>query len=106
MTPPNPSSQPQPDEDYRKRYEKLTGHSLRQCPVCHRGRMITVKLLATGHSPPAIPDTSGSIRQTANRCRPELEAVESEGGVVLQAFRPPCDQPSIMPHSCSPKPMN
>jgi len=29
-------------------------------------------------------------------------------GVVLRAFRPPCDQPntSIMPHSCSPKPMN
>ena len=29
-------------------------------------------------------------------------------GVVFQAFRPPCDQPStsIMPHSCSPKPMN
>src|SRR5438445_3998475 len=28
--------------------------------------------------------------------------------VVFQAFRPLCDQPStsIMPHSCSPKPMN
>jgi Putative transposase/Transposase zinc-binding domain len=59
MTLPNPSSsQPQPDEDYRDRYEKLTGHSLRECPVCHHGQMITVKLLAKGSSPPAIPDTS------------------------------------------------
>jgi hypothetical protein len=59
MTPPNESSsQPQPCEDYRDRYEKLTGHSLRECPVCHRGRMITVKLLAKDRSFPAIPDTS------------------------------------------------
>src|SRR5664280_1307027 len=59
MTPPNESSShPQPGEDYRDRYEKLTGHSLRECPVCHRGRMITVNLLAKGRSPPAIPDTS------------------------------------------------
>ena len=59
MTPPNQScSQPQPGEDYRDRYEKLTGHSLRECPVCHRGRMITVKLLAKGRSPPAIPGSS------------------------------------------------
>ena len=59
MTPPNEgSSQPQPCEDYRDRYEKLTGHSLRECPVCHRGRMITVNLLAKGRSAPAVPDTS------------------------------------------------
>jgi hypothetical protein len=57
MTPANPSSsQPKPDEDYRDRYEKLTGHSLRQCPVCHRGRMITVQLFAKVRAPPAIPD--------------------------------------------------
>jgi hypothetical protein len=60
MTATNPnSSQPQPDEDYRERYEKLTGHSLRECPVCHRGRMITVLLLPKVHSPPAIPDRYG-----------------------------------------------
>src|ERR1039457_4384414 len=60
MTPPNPSSsQPQPDEDYRDRYEKLTGHSLRECPVCHRGRMITAQLLPKAHSPPAMPDRYG-----------------------------------------------
>jgi len=57
MTPPNESSsQPQPREDYRDRYERLTGHSLRECPVCHRGRMIMVKLLTGVRSPPAIPD--------------------------------------------------
>jgi hypothetical protein len=60
MTPPTPNSfQPQPDEDYRDRYEKLTGHSLRECPVCHRGRMITVQSLPKVHSPPAIPDRYG-----------------------------------------------
>jgi Putative transposase len=59
MTPPNESSsQPQPREDYRDRYERLTGHSLRECPVCHRGRMIVVKLLARVRSLPAIQDTS------------------------------------------------
>jgi len=59
MTPPHESSsQPQPREDYRDRYERLTGHSLRECPVCHRGRMIVVKLLAGVRSPPTIQDTS------------------------------------------------
>jgi putative transposase len=59
MTPPNESSsQPQPGEDYRDRYERLTGHSLRECPVCHRGRMIVVKLLAGFRSSTAIQDTS------------------------------------------------
>ncbi len=57
MAPPNESSS-QPQEDYHDRYERLTGHSLRECPVCHRGRMITVKLLARVRSPPAVPDTS------------------------------------------------
>ncbi len=59
MASPNESSsQRQPCEDYRDRYERLTGHSLRECPVCHRGRMIVVKLLARVRSPPAIQDTS------------------------------------------------
>jgi hypothetical protein len=48
----------QPSEDYRDRYEKLTGHSLQKCPVCHHGRMITIALLAKGRSPPTIPDTT------------------------------------------------
>jgi len=59
MTPPNESpAQPQPHADYRDRYEQLTGHSLRECPVCHRGRMITVNLLAKSRSPPTIAHVS------------------------------------------------
>jgi Putative transposase/Transposase zinc-binding domain len=52
------SSESSPAEDYRDRYERLTGRSLRECPVCHRGRMITVTTLAEVRSSPAIKDTS------------------------------------------------
>jgi hypothetical protein len=31
--------------DYRERYEKLTGSSLRKCPVCHQGRMLMIEIL-------------------------------------------------------------
>jgi hypothetical protein len=58
MAPPNESSSQSQEDDYRDRYERLTGHSLRECPVCHRGRMITVKSLAGVLSSPATPDTS------------------------------------------------
>jgi hypothetical protein len=44
--------------DYRDRYEQLTGCSLWQCPVCHRGRMRVVEILAGGYRRPAIADTS------------------------------------------------
>jgi len=38
MAPPNQSSsEPAIPEDYRDRYERLTGRSLRECPICHRG---------------------------------------------------------------------
>jgi hypothetical protein len=40
------SSAPAKPEDYRDRYERLTGHSLRECPICHRGRMITIQIFA------------------------------------------------------------
>jgi hypothetical protein len=59
MAPPkDSSSEPATPEDYRDRYEKLTGRSLRECPVCHRGRMITVRMLAEVRASPAIQDTS------------------------------------------------
>ena len=45
-------------EDYRDRYERLTGHSLRECPVCHRGHMIPVANLPGVSSSPVIEDTS------------------------------------------------
>jgi hypothetical protein len=47
-TVPSPST-----ADYRDRYEKLSGKSLRECPVCHRGRMVVIALLpASGRAPP------------------------------------------------------
>jgi len=39
-------------EDYRDRYEDLTGSSLRQCPQCQQGRMVVVAVL------PSLPDYS------------------------------------------------
>ena len=52
------SSAPAAPEEYRDRYERLTGRSLRECPVCHRGRMITIGVLPEVHSSTAIKDTS------------------------------------------------
>ena len=45
---------PSPDKpDYRDVYEKLTGQSLRDCPVCHRGQMVVIAFLpASGRPPP------------------------------------------------------
>ena len=42
-----PASPPSAEEpkDYRERYEELTGCSLRECPVCHQGHMVTVAIL-------------------------------------------------------------
>jgi hypothetical protein len=36
---------PEP-EDWRARYERLTGQSLSLCPACHRGRMVVIQLLS------------------------------------------------------------
>jgi len=59
MVPPSlDSSGPTAPEDYRDRYEKLTGRSLRECPICHQGRMIIVKLLANTRASPVTQDTS------------------------------------------------
>ena len=59
MAPPKEGfAQPAIQEDYRDRYERLTGRSLRECPVCHRGRMIAVKALPQVRSSPTIQDTS------------------------------------------------
>jgi hypothetical protein len=52
-----PVESPESPEDYRNLHEELTGVSLRECPVCHRGRMFTVETLAA-HRSPAIKDTS------------------------------------------------
>jgi hypothetical protein len=44
------------EQDYRDRYEDLTGTSLRQCPQCQRGRMVLVALLprSSDYSPVII----------------------------------------------------
>jgi hypothetical protein len=44
-------------KDYQDQHEQITGSSLRQCPVCHRGRMVTVEMLSA-HRSPAIGNTS------------------------------------------------
>jgi len=50
--------QAQPAPDYRDRYEQLTGSSLRECPLCHQGRMMLLELLLAGSRLPAVIDTS------------------------------------------------
>lgn len=40
-----PAAQPEEKPDYRDLYEKLTGKSLRDCPVCGRGRMVRIAIL-------------------------------------------------------------
>jgi len=46
-------------KDYRDRYEELTGSSLRECPVCHQGRMVAVAmLLPSPNRQTSITDTS------------------------------------------------
>src|SRR5215470_16339871 len=57
-----PSCEPSASEaakDYCQRYEELTGCSLRECPVCHQGRMLVIEILPRSpHSKTAITDTS------------------------------------------------
>ena len=42
-----------PIEDYRDRYERLTGKSLRECPSCGRGRMVCIETFPPGSFPSA-----------------------------------------------------
>ena len=57
-----PASEPpdlEPTKDYLERYQELTGISLWECPLCHQGRMLVIKILP--RSPlrkPAIANTS------------------------------------------------
>jgi hypothetical protein len=44
--------------DYRDRYEALTGVSLHECPICHKGRMVTVEQITRPTARPLILDTS------------------------------------------------
>ena len=57
---PSPTAEkPSGREDYRDRYERLTGKSLRDCPICGRGHMVCVETFPVGSIPRApTPDTS------------------------------------------------
>jgi putative transposase len=45
--------------DYRDRVQNLTGVSLRECPACHQGHMITIEILQTNAvTRPSVLDTS------------------------------------------------
>lgn len=47
-----------PRQDYRDRYEQLTGRSLRECPVCRRGEMVVIETLEGPFQQPAVIDSS------------------------------------------------
>ena len=53
--PPENSGAPQ---DYRDRYERLTGSSLRECPSCGQGRMVLVDTVEPFAPRVRVPDTS------------------------------------------------
>ncbi len=57
MAVPEPS-QGRASKDYRDRYEELTGCSLRRCPVCRQGQMITTETFDGVSGPPRYWDTS------------------------------------------------
>jgi Putative transposase/Transposase zinc-binding domain len=46
------------NDDYRDRYETLTGRSLRVCPFCRQGHMILVEYLERRHPIAMLTDTS------------------------------------------------
>jgi hypothetical protein len=48
----------QSEHDYRDHYEELTGVSLRQCPACHQGQMVTIETFDSVTTRPPIQDTS------------------------------------------------
>ncbi len=57
VEPPAPAS-PVLAEDYRDRYQRLTGRSLRDCPVCGKGHMVRIEGGVPGILPRAPPDPS------------------------------------------------
>ena len=46
------------NEDYRDRYQRLTGVSLRDCPHCGRGQMVRIETFLPGTLPRGPPPTS------------------------------------------------
>lgn len=52
--PNNETQDSESSSDYRDRYEKLTGSSLWECPVCRQGRMHVVGMLARANKNPPM----------------------------------------------------
>jgi len=48
----------EPRKDYRDLYEQLTASSLRECPLCHHGRMVLLEVFGGLYRPPPLTDTS------------------------------------------------
>ena len=46
-----PSVAPPAPHDYKDQHEQVTGISLRECPICHRGRMVFVDMVAPDNTP-------------------------------------------------------
>jgi Putative transposase/Transposase zinc-binding domain len=49
-------AQGQTKTDYRELYQELTGKSLRECPVCHRGQMVVIAVLPISNRAPPCRD--------------------------------------------------
>ncbi len=49
-------AQEQTKADYRELYQELTGKSLRECPVCHRGQMVVIAVLSVSDRAPPCGD--------------------------------------------------
>jgi hypothetical protein len=47
-TPVPVATESNPKEDYRDRYQRLTGKSLRDCPICGRGHMVSIETIPRG----------------------------------------------------------
>ena len=56
---PTPVPLPEAPLDYRDRYQRLTGVSLRECPQCGRGQMVCIESFLPGALPRGPP---GSLR--------------------------------------------
>lgn len=52
--PDNDTQDSEPSSDYRDRYEKLTGLSLWECPICHQGRMHVIGTLERADKGPPM----------------------------------------------------
>ena len=52
---PPAAESPANGEDYRDRYQRLTGRSLRDCPVCGKGHMVRIEGGVPGILPRAPP---------------------------------------------------